>query len=63
MDRQTDRQMDGRAIAYTRYSVYAVMHKKVTFKYLLNILCSLARSDHVSCQLLHVVKKLEHVFT
>ena len=26
-DRQTDRQTDGRAIAYTRYSIYAVARK------------------------------------
>jgi len=28
MDRQTDRQTDGIAMAYTRYSIYAVTCKK-----------------------------------
>jgi len=27
-DRRTDRQTDGRAIAYTRYSIYAVARNK-----------------------------------
>jgi len=30
-DRQTDRQTDGIGVAYTRYSIYAVARKKVTF--------------------------------
>ena len=29
-DRRTDRQTDGRAIAYTRYSIYAVARKKTS---------------------------------
>jgi len=34
MDGRTDRQMDGRTIAYTRYSIYAVARKKYGSSYI-----------------------------